>query len=833
MKFNSFKIKIVKYIIGLFLCLITSFSFAQTYEVKGTVVDDQGVPLDMASVKIMPTNNPEDAIGGVTDFDGNFSIEVEQGTYNIQVEFISFETTNIRNKEISSDVDLGTIKLGFSEEELDEVTVISETTQVELKLDKKIYNIGKDLTISGGTVSDALNNVPSVSADVDGTISLRGNENVRILINGKPSTLAGFGDQDVLQQLPAEAIESVEVIASPSARYDAEGTAGIINIILKREKTLGFNGSLQTNIGTPMNTGITANSNLRTDKFNIFNTITWNKRRPPGNAFYDNTYTSGAFDRIIEDRNYSRERRDLGINLGVQYFITDYESITATIYTRPGVREDDNTNLTERFIDGSFDSGTLREEFERRDDTRNQSSINYEKIFDEENRDHKLNVDAQISWRNRNQEVNIVENQFGAQGQDDFLLAQEEIFDDQKQIGYLIQSDYVLPIGEEGQFEAGFRGDYNDNETIFDLRLLNDDGNLEQDDLSNTFNYQENVTAAYTQYGNKIGENFSFLLGLRYEYTQLKGTTTPFDENSSGLDVYFPDSDVVTDFDNRFSNFFPTVNMIYQLSEGNEITLGYNRRINRPRSWFINPFPSRSSRTNIFQGNPSLQPAFADAFDIGHLYQWDKLTLTSSIYYQRETDSFERIQEDIGIVTSDGINVIINRPINLSTNERIGAEAGVLYNPTKKLRFNASFNFFRFESEGQFRGRDFGATNLSYFGRLSSRVVLPWGINWQTNAFYRGPTENAQTKTDPIASLDLAFSKDILNDNATISLNVRDVFNSRKRLQFTETELFTSRNEFQWRERQITLSFIYRFNQQKNQRERDRKNADFDDDGGF
>lgn len=826
----------MKYLIGLFLCLVTSISYAQTYEVKGTVVDDQGIPLDMASVKIITVNSPDDITGGVTDFDGNFSIEVEQGTYNIQVEFISFETKNFRNKSISSDLDLGTIRLGFSEEQLDEVTVVSETTQVELKLDKKIYNIGKDLTISGGTVSDALNNVPSVSADVDGTISLRGNENVRILINGKPSTLAGFGDQDVLQQLPAEAIESVEVIASPSARYDAEGTAGIINIILKRDKTLGFNGSLQTNIGTPMNTGITANSNLRTDKFNIFNTITWNKRRPPGNAFFDNTFTSGAFDRIVEERTYDRERRDLGINLGVQYFITDYESITATIYTRPGVREDDNTNFTERFVNGNFNSGTLRQEFERRDDTRNQSSVNYEKIFDEENRDHKLNVDAQISWRNRNQEVNIDEVQFGTMGQEDFLLAQEQIFDDQKQIGYLIQSDYVLPIGEDGQFEAGFRGDYNDNQTIFDLSLLNEEGTgLEQDDLSNTFDYNENVTAVYTQYGNKIGENFSFLLGLRYEYTQLKGNTTPLFGDTSGLDIYFPDSDVVTNFDNRFSNFFPTVNMIYQLAEGNEFTMGYNRRINRPRSWFINPFPSRSSRTNIFQGNPSLQPAFADAFDIGHLYRWDKLTLTSSIYYQRETDSFERIQEDIGLVTDDGINVIINRPINLSTNERIGAEAGVLYNPTKKLRFNASFNFFRFESEGQFRGRDFGATNLSYFGRLSARVALPWGINWQTNGFYRGPTENAQTKTDPIASLDLAFSKDLLNDNATISLNVRDVFNSRKRLQFTDTELFTSRSEFQWRERQITLSFVYRFNQQKNQRDRERRNGggDFDEDGGF
>jgi len=364
---------------------------------------------------------------------------------------------------------------------------------------------------------------------------------------------------------------------------------------------------------------------------------------------------------------------------------------------------------------------------------------------------------------------------------------------------------------------------------------LNSEGELALDELSNTFNYNENVTAAYVQYGNKIGSNLSFLLGLRYEYTQLKGLTSPFFEGSDALEQYFPDGEIELDFDNRLSNFFPTVNIIYELQENENITFGYNRRINRPRSWYINPFPSRSSRTTIFQGNPSLTPAFADAFDIGYLKRWEKFTLTSSIYYQRETNSFERIQEDIGLVTEDGINIIINRPINLSTNERIGAEAGMLYNPSRKLRFNGSFNFFQFNSQGEYRGRDFGAKNVSWFARLSSNVVLPWDFNWQTNAFYRGPTENAQTKHEGIFAMDMAMSKEIIKDKATITLNVRDLFNSRKRISETDTELFTSYSEFQWRERQITLTFIYRFNPQNgNDRSRRGRNGggggeDFDD----
>ncbi len=822
--------------------LITSFLQAQNFEITGTVVDDQGFELEMASVSIIDSQTDEVVEGGITDMEGKFKLEAPEGNYTVKIEFISFESRIFKKVELNQNLDFGTVELMTEVDELEEVNVVAEKTEVDVKLDKRIYNIGKDLTISGGTISDALNNVPSVSADVDGTISLRGNENVRILINGKPSTLAGFGDQDVLQQLPAEAIERVEVIASPSARYDAEGTAGIINIVLKRDRTLGYNGSAQVTTGTPLNNGVTINGNLRTDKLNIFSTLTYGRRKPPGNAQYDNTFTSGAFDRIVEDRQYNRDIEDFSVNAGAEYFISEEESITYSVYARPGSRNYLNTNFTDRFIGDTFDSSTLREEFEDRDDNRYQTSLNYRKIFDEDNRDHKLEVDAQISWRDRDEEVNIFENQFTVQGEDDFLLAQEQIFDNRDEIGYLIQADYVQPVGENGQFEAGFRGDYNDNRTRFEIFLGEEDNpsNLIQDNLSNIFNYNENVTASYVQYGDKIGENFSFLLGLRYEYTQLKGETTPLLDDLSSLEQFYPDGDVETDFDNRFSNFFPTVNLIYELPDESEVTLGYNRRINRPRNWFINPFPSRTSRTNIFQGNPSLRPAFADAVDLGYLKKFEKITLSGSVYYQREEDSFERIQEDLGIVTQDGINVIINRPINLSVNERIGGELGVLYNPTKKIRFNGSFNYFRFESRGEFRGVDFGATNVSWFGRLSSRVELPWGINWQTNGFYRGPLENAQTKTDPILALDLALSKDILNDNATISVNVRDVFNSRRRIQSTRALnsdgelLFTSENEFQWRVRQISASFVYRFNQQKKQNGKKRGGGgDYDDDGGF
>lgn len=816
-----------------FLLLTCTISFAQgrpegpaPIRITGTVVDSEsGQPLEYATLVLQSVDDPGRLTGGITDAKGEFNVEARPGAYNVSVEFISYRTYRLNNQELNTSRDLGTISLGIAVEELAGVEVIGEQTTVEVRLDKKIYNIGKDITTSGGTVSDALNNVPSVNVDVEGTISLRGNENVRILINGKPSALAGFGSTDALRQLPADAIEKVEVITSPSARYDAEGTAGILNIVLRKEKTLGFNGSANIFIGQPATSGITLNSNLRTDKFNIFNTIGYRYRDAPGNAFFDNTYNSGSFDRVVEDRDINRLDKSFNTNLGMEYFLTETASLTGSFFIRFSKDEDVTDNTNERFNDGLLDSRTFRQEFENEDDTSYQFALNYAKKFDDEG--HELTADFQYSKDDEEANSLIEENSTFPSEE---LIVLEDIFETEVQNEYLLQADYVLPMGDS-QFEAGYRGTFEQEITNYRLDSLDQASGMfvTNQTLTNKFTYDENVNALYTQYGNKFGK-LSFLLGMRLENTQLKGQLeSEFDpsvlEEELGVDV-----DV--NFNKNYLGLFPTINLILELSEMENISLGYNRRINRPRGWFINPFPSRSSRTNIFQGNPDLDPAFANAFDLGYLKRWNKLTLTSSIYFQRETNSFERVQEETGQTTTDGIEIIRTIPVNLATNERIGAEAAILYNPTDWLRLNSSFNIFRFDTEGTFNGIDYGAENTSWFARFSSKVSLPAKIDWQTNGFYRGPQQNAQTDTQGIFSLDLAFSKDIMKDNGTISLNVNDLFNSRKRRSLTETEFFTSESEFQWRQRQITFSFLYRFNQPK-KRNGERRGENGDDDGEF
>ena len=788
----------------------------QPIKITGTVLDkDNGLPLEYATLVLHSVKDPKKVTGGITDLDGKFEVETLPGKYNISVEYISYKTYKLAEQELTQSTDLGTIKLALDVAQLEGVEVVGEKTTVEVRLDKKIYNIGKDLTTSGATISDALNNVPSVNVDVEGAISLRGNENVRILINGKPSALAGFGSTDALRELPADAIEKVEVITSPSARYDAEGTAGILNIVLKREKTLGFNGSVNVNIGYPSQSSMSVNANLRTDKFNVFNTLGYRYNESPGHAFYENSYNNGQYDQINENRDYTRSGKGFNNNFGVEYFFNEKSSLTGSFFMRFQDGDDLTENYSDYFENGLLTRQSFREEIELEDEENYQFSLNYVNTIDDDGQ--KLTADLQYSNGDEVENSTIDDNNTFPNTS---LNTLESVYQNEIDDEYLVQADYVLPMGD-AQFEVGYRGTFEREITDYKLDSLDRSTNqfVTNEDLTNKFNYQENVNALYTQYGNKFGK-FSFLAGLRLENTQLKGEVTSDFDTSAIEDALGEDIDL--NFDKNYLGLFPTLNLIFEIGEMENVSLGYNRRINRPRGRFINPFPSRSSRANIFQGNPDLDPAYSNSFDLGYLKRWDKLTLTSSVYYKRETNSFEYIQEATGQTTTDSVRIIRSLPINLSSNERIGAEAGVLYNPKKWLRLNGSVNFFQFSSEGEHNGTDYGTDNTSWFARFSSKVSLPKKIEWQTNAFYMGPRQNAQTETKSMLSINLAFSKDIMKDKGTVSLNVSDLLNSRKRQSYTVSDDFTSRSEFQFRPRSINLSFRYRINQSK---ERDRKNG--------
>lgn len=815
----------------LLLLLITSFSFAQKeITITGKVIDaEENYPLEYATISFIKTGENTVITGGITDIDGKFNIEVMAGTYDIKIEYISYKPKTYTGKLLDKTIDLGTVGLSLNLEALDTIEIIAERTTAEIKLDKKIYTIGKDLTVRGGTVSDVLDNVPSVSVDVEGNVALRGNDDVRILINGKPSGLVGLNSTEALRQLPAEAIERVEVITSPSARYDAEGTAGILNIILRRSKLQGLNGAVTINGGYPTQAGISGNLNYRTGDFNFFNTTSYNYREIPGNAFSNSVFIPSG-DRLEETRSFDRIRKGINSNFGVEWYITDSASLITSIQYRDSNNEQESINNIIEF-ENSTNTTTFRNRFdpEFEEDKTLQYTINFDKQFGD-NTDHRFTANFQYESSSE-LETSLIQ-------QDGIEV--EDVTTDENQDRIFLQSDYVLPVGEVSQFEFGYQGRFLTLDTDYEVSFRdNETGVFElSTGLSNNLIYREYVNGVYSQFGSKIKSKFSYLLGLRMEETRItidQQTSNQFDRKN-------------------YISFFPTVNLAYEISEDENVTLGYNRRIRRPRSRFINPFPSRSSATNLFQGNPDLDPSFSNTFDLGYYNRFSKkVTLNTSLYYQRTTDSFNFINKgtnDFFIFETnqiinindpnfdqlnqdfDLIQIIRRTPVNLATNDRYGFEFTLTYKPTKNWNINGNFNMFQSITRGFFEGTDFGAENFSWFARINNKYTLPGNIDWQTRINYRGPSEDAQNVNKGIFSTDLAFSKDLFKERASIAINVSDLFNSRKRRTETTTPTFNSESEFQWRERTFNVSFTYRFNQQKNNERTGNGNSDnFDFEG--
>lgn len=762
--------------------------------VTGKVIDKETKePLEYATISFLSIKEGEVIAGGITDVEGNFSIPIKKGTYNVVIEYISFKTITIEGKTISDDENIGVFLLELDFESLGEVEIIAERTTVEIKLDKKIYNVGKDLTVSGGNVSDVLDNVPSVSVDAEGNVALRGNNNVRILINGKPSGLVGLNSTEALRQLPADAIEKVEVITSPSARYEAEGTAGILNIILRRSKLQGLNGSITTNVGYPDAAGISGNINYRTGDVNFFNTTSYRYNESIGHWYNDVKYFDINTPDLDEKRDWTDKRKGITTNAGIEWYINESASLTSALVYSDNTNDGNSiNNLIQLDKITGITAQNIRLSLDKETDKTIQYSINYTKNF--KKTDHKLTFDFQYEDSNENERALI-----SVDGIDSDIVTTLE---DQSKI--LLQSDYVLPIGDMSQFEMGFRGDFSDTTTNYIVELFNTNtGNFEIDNnLTNLFNFRQYITAVYSQYGSKIN-SFSYLLGLRLETTK-----TTLDQPTSG------------DFKRKnLTGLFPTVNLNYEISDDESIALGYNRRLQRPRGFMLNPFPSRSSLTNVFQGNPDLDPTFTDKFEIGYLNRFNHFTLSSAIYYSHSINVIAFVSIETGetvVVDGETFSVIQRGPVNIATDDRYGIEFNINYSPNRKWRVNTDFNIFKLKRDGSFNTIDLGSNTTTWSLRLNNKLTLPYSIDWQTNMDYRGPSDDAQNDRKGRFSTDMAFSKDLFKEKASLAFNVRDVLNSRKFKNHITTETFTTDQEIQFRGgRTYNLSFTYRFNQKK------------------
>ena len=785
--------------------------------VSGKIIEiETNLPLEYATITFFSKVENKMKGGGITDPDGNFSISIPQGTYDVSVEYFSFENITKLNVNFNQDTNLGTLKMNSDLQALDAVDIIAEKTTVEIKLDKKIYNVGRDLTVRGGSVSDVLDNVPSVSVDIEGNVALRGNGNVRILINGKPSGLVGLNSTDALRQLPADAIEKVEIITSPSARYDAEGTAGILNIILRRSKILGLNGAIIINSGYPNQLGASGNINYRTGDINVFNNSGYSYRKSPGSSGVETEFFNTEYDEdgiLIQDspntfrneyRTFERIRKGFNSNTGVEWYITPTTSLTTAFLASKSNNSNESFNRAETLdLTGAVISESVRYDPETETDQTTQFSVNFDKQF-HGNSEHRLTFDFQLE-NSSEDEGSIIYNEG---------IAAERVrtIEDQKRV--LIQSDFTLPINDKTRFEVGYNGRFSTNNTAYSLEFAEDDSFILDTNISNVLVYKENVNAVYTQYGSKVKDKFSFLLGLRMEATNITISQLSSNEYTNS----------------NYIGLFPTVNLGYEFSENQNLTIGYNRRISRPRSRFLNPFPSRSSATNLFQGNPNISPSYSNGVDIGYLNTLEKITLNTSLYYNHATDVFTYISEDTGdevVINGESVPVIRRGPINLAEDDRLGFEFTLTYRPSKKWNMNANFNLYHSAIKGNYKGLSYDSENLGWFVRLNNKYTLPGNIEWQTRLSYSGPTVDAINRREGIFSSNMAFSKDLFKEKASITLNINDLFNTQRRNLESTTPTFYSDGYYRWRVRSYSLSFTYRFNQAKKRSKQGQYGSDF------
>ena len=800
----------------LFLFTLTSFGQARQIVLSGTITDAKNSePLPYATVSVYNRNGGL-ADGGIADENGIFKLNVSPNDYSLNFEYIGFESITTDVKRYTNNTNIGTIKLVSSVESLEGVDVVGQSAEVEIRLDKRVYNVGKNNLIRGGTVSDVLENVPSVSVNIDGNIELRGNNNVRILVDGKPSGLVGLGGIDALTRLPAESIEKVEVITSPSARYQAEGATGIINIILAKRFLKGLNGVFNLSAGKNETYSGSANLNYRKGKFNFFTNSGYSDRTNKGKAVQDNVYKTPleSVERYVEERLFNRIRQGFNINVGLDFQMSEKSSLTMSYLTNERDGDDRTINKQSQYqSDGVLVTNRYENEIDQEDS--NQFSVDFEHQFNKQG--HKLTATLQTEKNDETETSDI--NSFFENGQPSDNSEINSTVESQER--NLAQVDYVYPIDKNTQFEAGYRSTDNKRMIDFEVQIIdeNDIATIDQN-LSNVLDFEQEVHALYTQYGKKIN-SFSFLAGLRFENTK----------------IFVEQLDSSSPLNNKnYNDYFPTLNLGWEISPTASITLGYNRRISRPNAWTLNPFQSRSSKTSYFQGNPKLDPSYSNGVDIGYLKQFKKVTLNSSVYYRKSTDAVSRV----AIVTDETVFVngietpVIRRlPINLGTVEQFGVEFNTSLRLVKGMRTNASVNFFRRIEEGNYQGMSYDTDNTSWSGNLSNSYRLPFAIQSQFSVRYRGPNESSFGKSKGFLYTDLALSKDLLNDNATVNFRFSDLFNTAKYDYQTTTPVAVTDGIYQRREPTFTLTFTYRFRQEKNRQRGRRGSYGQGDFGGF
>ena len=764
--------------------LFTQSAFAQNKEItiSGKVIEKSSQQaVEFATIMLADAQSGEAITGTTTDLDGNFQIKTTAENFYLDISFIGFKTQRVENITIGNGrANLGTIELSDNSQQLDEVIVRAEKSSTEFKLDKRIFNVGKDLSSTGASALEVLNNVPSVDVNIEGEISLRGSSGVQVLINGKPSVLTSE-QGNALGTITADMIEKIEVITNPSAKYDAEGTSGIINIVIKKDDRKGFNGSVTLNTGLPANHSLGLSLNRRTEKFNLFSQLGIGYRELPNDTKNINRDLSDN-SAILSNGEEFRNELFYNFNLGSDYYINKNNVITLSGNFAYEV-EDQPSSTTFNAVDGNgqVESEWFRTEVTEATNPKWQYELQYKGDF-KGHKDHDLIFSALGNFFGKDQASEFLNATISGTDRD----AQQQTRTNFKEAEYTFKLDYTKPFSDEYRIETGAQFVSTDVSNDYAVEDFVNGEWVPNVGFTNIFEYDQKVLAVYGTAAYE-GKKWGVKGGLRVENTELNTYLVTTDKTNN----------------QNFTNFFPSFHTSYKITEAISFQAGYSRRIRRPRLWDLNPFFNIRNNFSIRTGNPNLMPEFTDSYELASVYILGQTSLNFAVYYRYTTDVVERISFFEN-------NVTTFRPENIGTNKATGVEFNAKYSPLKWLTFTGDFNYNLFNREGSLEGTSFDFEADQWSSKLTGKIKLPADIDFEITGQYRSAFQTVQSEISANLFADMGLRKKILKGKGVINFSIRDIFASRFRESETVQPDFFAYS-YRLRGRFITLGFSYGF----------------------
>lgn len=786
-----------RFIFAIFILSISMSGYSselpKTASIKGLILEKKsGVPLEFATIVVKNTKDTTRVNGGITDKTGTFVITgLAYGEYKISYSYIGFDKINIPILKLNAGdkiVDLGKLYISETTKSLAQVEVIGQRSTFVNSIDRKTFNVGQDLMSKSGSVSDLMMNIPSVQVDMDGIVSLRGSENVTILIDGKPSAMMNINRAAVLQQMSASTVEKIEIITNPSAKFKPDGTSGIINIVLKKNKSLGFNGNITANIGNNNRRNFNILANYNPGKLNIF--ASFGIRQEDRIRINDISSTTFIGSHLVDQysKSYSLGKSSstsyIG-SVGFEYKLNDKNSFGSSInYNYRGQTKNDKAvnSLQDKSYNFIYDYDRNLYLPEMESDL--ESSSFFQHKFNDKGHELNVNFVTSVSHENEDNHYTNMYRQPYPEIRYDNVLYKRMNNDSELSV------EYALPISDDSKFEAGYLLQYNRNDNNLNRDTFNTVLNKWTRDISrsNLFIHTENTHVLYATFEQEIG-NFGFLAGVRGEQTYSNANLVTLDSV----------------INNQYTRLYPSLHLSYKLSDIHELQLNYSHRIRRPDEEELNPFPEYQDLNNMRAGNPNLKPEDIHSFELGYQFKKEVTTFLATLYYRSHYNAMTSITKNLGN------SVFLSTLENLSKSQSAGLEMIISAAFGKFATLNLATNTFYNTIDASALGFSSNKSNVSWSANANLNLNLSRSTVLQFTSNYSAETLTPQGKRMPSFVLNSGLKQELFKKKAAFILTVSDIFNSNRSTYILDTPGL-SRTEIRRRSSQtIYLGLIYNF----------------------